>query len=53
MIALSILTLLVKGGQTFPSIIGLEGCGTASLLALVVQFIISYFYSRFFAVRQY
>jgi uncharacterized membrane protein YfcA len=49
----SIVLLLVRGGNTTPSIIGLEHCNIGSWVCAGLHLVLSYLYSKSIAIKQF
>lgn len=45
--------MLIKGGESFHSIINLQKCGPASLVCVFLHVLVSYIYARYIAIKQY
>lgn len=52
-IAISIIAMLVKGGESFASILNLQRCGPASLFCVLIHVFVSYCYAKYIAIKQY
>ena len=49
----TILIILLRGGEGYPSLINLEQCNYGSWILVALHLTLSYFYSKSTAIRQF